>query len=65
MATETGLGRENTKSVVDVAIDNCIKSYIHEHAIMFNPMGLGVYDLAVANYYFKKAMKGNSLGRRL
>jgi N-[(2S)-2-amino-2-carboxyethyl]-L-glutamate dehydrogenase len=58
MHLEKKLQEKNTKSIIDV-VDNCIDSYPSQHPIMFNPMGMAVFDIAIANYFCLQAkLKG-------
>lgn len=58
MHLKKGLQKSDTNSIVDV-IDNCIDHYPRQCPIMFNPMGMAVFDIAIANYYYLQAkMKG-------
>ncbi len=50
-----GLEKEATKSIIDVVCNDCINDYGKNEAIMFNPMGMAVFDMAVGSYYLKKA----------
>lgn len=52
---EKGLQEEETKSIVDVICKGCLKDYSEYDTIMFNPMGMAVYDIAVGRYYVNKA----------
>lgn len=59
-----GLQKEQVKTIVDVVAKDCFKDYPQSSNIMFNPMGMAVFDIAVATYYYKKALengKGNLL----
>lgn len=57
---QKGLKKEETKSIVDVVCKGCFAEYAPKQVLMFNPMGMAVFDIAVGNYYYKKAL---SLGR--
>lgn len=52
---ENGLKRIDTKSIVDIVVNNCLKSYAKNDSIMFNPMGMAIFDIAIASYYFDLA----------
>mgnify|MGYP001579236108 CR=1 FL=1 len=54
------LQKENTKSIVDVVISDCLRSYDPQTPIMFNPMGMGIFDIAIAKYYFDLAQQNNA-----
>ena len=51
MHKERGLKEEDTKTIVDVVCNNCLDSYPKAEAIMFNPMGMAVFDVATGRYY--------------
>lgn len=53
MHFEKGLEQENAKSIVDVVKKDCMKSYDDHTPIMFNPMGMAVFDVALGSYYHK------------
>ena len=57
MHLEKGLQKEDTKSIVDVVSDNCLMKFPAEQAVMFNPMGMAVFDIAIAKYYVELARK--------
>lgn len=64
MYKEKQLMKEETKSIVDVVCNNCIRSYRGDQTIMFNPMGMGIFDMATAFYYYNKALE-KGVGTRL
>ena len=57
MHKERGLKEEDTKSIVDVVCNNCMARYPKDEAVMFNPMGMGVFDIATGRYYLDIAKK--------
>ena len=64
MHLERGLQKEDTKSIIDVVCNNCLKDYPEDEAIMFNPMGMGVFDIATGRYLMDKA-KEMGIGQEL
>lgn len=56
---EYGLEEDEVKTIVDVVVNNCIKDYNVDQNIMFNPMGMAVFDVAMGAYYYKKAIETN------
>ena len=64
MYLEKGLKKEQTKSIVDMVTDNCMKDYPADVPIMFNPMGMAVFDMAVGTYYYKEG-KAKGIGQEL
>lgn len=54
---EHGLKKEKVKSISEVIEDdNFFKT---GNSIMFNPMGMAIFDLAIGKYYFDKAEQKN------
>ena len=59
MHKKLGLNKEGTKSIVDVICNNCLAECDKDRTIMFNPMGMTVFDIAIGNYYYNLAEKNN------
>ncbi len=57
MHKDRGLNKEDTKSIVDVVCKNAMAAYPKDEAVMFNPMGMAVFDIATGRYYLDKAKK--------
>ncbi len=57
MHIDNGLQKEDTKSIVDMVINNCMAGYPADAPIMFNPMGMAVFDMAMGSYYLNEALK--------
>lgn len=64
MAKERGLKKEDTKAITDVVCHNAMASYPKNEAVMFNPMGMAVFDVATGRYYLDKA-KAMKIGLEL
>jgi ornithine cyclodeaminase/alanine dehydrogenase-like protein (mu-crystallin family) len=64
MYKEKGLKQEDTKSIVDVVCNGCLDHYHNSQPIMFNPMGMAIFDIAVGSYYYNYAVQHN-FGKRL
>ena len=64
MHIEKGLKKEDTKSIVDMVMSDCMKDYPADVPIMFNPMGMAVFDMAVGTYYAREARR-KGLGQEL
>lgn len=56
MSTTRGLKREETKSIVEVVCSDALRHFSREEAIMFNPMGMAVFDIAIAAHYYNIAL---------
>jgi len=54
---EKGLEEKDTKSIIDVVCSDCLKGYDSSQPIMFNPMGMGIFDIAIATYYYEKSIE--------
>ncbi len=63
-ALERGLQEKDTKSIVDVVCNDAMASYAKNEPIMFNPMGMAVFDIATGRYYIDKA-KAMNIGQEL
>jgi len=59
MHIEKGLEKEDTKSIIDVVVNHCMNGYTNDTPIMFNPMGMAVFDIALGAYYLKEAARKN------
>jgi len=57
MHLEKGLEKKDTQSIIDMVVGNCMADYPAQVPIMFNPMGMAVFDLAVGTYYFREAQE--------
>ncbi|QDX92244.1 2,3-diaminopropionate biosynthesis protein SbnB [Brevibacillus laterosporus] len=64
MALEKGLKKEATQSIVDVICKNGMQKFDKDQVIMFNPMGMAIFDIAVGSYYYDKA-KSLQVGTKL
>lgn len=60
MHKKYGLTKEMTKSIDDVVVGDCLKEMAGNHAILFNPMGMSIFDIAVAKYFYDKAVLENN-----
>jgi N-[(2S)-2-amino-2-carboxyethyl]-L-glutamate dehydrogenase len=57
MHLERGLKEEDTKTIADVVCKNCLAAYPKTEPIMFNPMGMAVFDIATGRYFMDIARK--------
>jgi ornithine cyclodeaminase len=51
-----GLQKADVKTLVDV-VDGAVSGYPAGQAVMFNPMGMGVFDVAIAAHFHQKATR--------
>lgn len=52
MHIHKGLEKEDTHSIVDMVVGNTFSTHSAETPIMFNPMGMAVFDIAIGSYYY-------------
>ena len=53
------LQESDVLSLADIVLRNRLAVIAAEESIYFNPMGLGVFDIALAGYYWKEALRKN------
>lgn len=56
---EKNLQKGQVKVINDIVVNNCLKFYAKNTPIMFNPMGMAIFDIAIAKYYLELARKKN------
>ncbi|QJB31971.1 2,3-diaminopropionate biosynthesis protein SbnB [Chitinophaga oryzae] len=56
-----GLTKEGTLSLVDIICEEKLRHAGTEEVVMFNPMGMAVFDIATAVYFYEKA-KADGVG---
>jgi N-[(2S)-2-amino-2-carboxyethyl]-L-glutamate dehydrogenase len=54
-----GLQKEDTLSIIDVVCENAIAGSALTDVIMFNPMGMAVFDIAIGGYFYREALQKN------
>ena len=64
MHKERGLQEKDTKNIADVVYHNAMAAWPKEMPIMFNPMGMAVFDIATGRYFIEKA-KAMKVGQEL
>lgn len=52
MHLEAGLKKEDTSSIVDAVARGKLDRYDARQPVFFNPMGMAVFDVAIATYYY-------------
>ncbi|ELR72280.1 Ornithine cyclodeaminase [Fulvivirga imtechensis AK7] len=57
---EQGLRQEGVRSILDWLDVDWISSLSESQAIMFNPMGMAIFDIAMSQHYCIKAQHNNS-----
>ncbi|MWV44651.1 2,3-diaminopropionate biosynthesis protein SbnB [Paenibacillus sp. HJL G12] len=50
-----GLRKEDTFSIVDIVTGGVLERLTSSEAVMFNPMGMAVFDIAIGSYYYHQA----------
>jgi len=53
MHLERGLQQKDTSSIIDVAQQHLLSTYGPDTPVMFNPMGMAVFDIALGAYYYR------------
>lgn len=53
----TGLGEGDTVTLTNVICDHLLENLDPESVIMFNPMGMAVFDIAIASHYYHLAIE--------
>jgi N-[(2S)-2-amino-2-carboxyethyl]-L-glutamate dehydrogenase len=61
MHIECGLNKFDTVSIIDVVCNNAFEKLDDNSIIMFNPMGMAVFDLAIGEHYYRKGIE-NKIG---
>jgi ornithine cyclodeaminase len=56
-----GLQKEDTISIVDIACNDALDNRSTDDVVMFNPMGMAVFDIAIGGYYYREAEE-NQIG---
>ncbi|RXZ79384.1 2,3-diaminopropionate biosynthesis protein SbnB [Paenibacillaceae bacterium] len=56
MHKERQLSKADTISLGEVVCDNAISQLSLDEAVLFNPMGMAVFDIAIAAYYYEQAV---------
>jgi N-[(2S)-2-amino-2-carboxyethyl]-L-glutamate dehydrogenase len=59
MHKQLGLKKEDTYSIVDVACGEVVRKKNPEDVVMFNPMGMAVFDIAIGGHYYREALNRN------
>lgn len=65
MKIEKNLIKDDTYSLVEIIELDILKEQVEEKVIMFNPMGMASFDIAIAEKYFRKALEINDIGIQL
>ena len=59
MHKKMGLQKEQTLSLSDIICHHPINIENADQVIMFNPMGMAIFDIAVGGYYYRSALEKN------
>lgn len=54
-----GLSQQDTVSITDVVCSQVLKSRKEFDTVMFNPMGMAIFDIAIGGYYYREGLKRN------
>lgn len=58
MHLQQGLQEEDTITIQNAVFHDKLNN-VEDKVVMFNPMGLGVFDIAVGNYFYNRSMARN------
>ncbi|RBL90700.1 2,3-diaminopropionate biosynthesis protein SbnB [Chitinophaga flava] len=50
-----GLQKNDTLSISDIVCNDALKQHTTPEVVMFNPMGMAIFDIATGYYYFREA----------
>jgi 2,3-diaminopropionate biosynthesis protein SbnB len=64
MHESRGLQKVDTKSLTDIVCNDQMKVLSINEPIMFNPMGMAIFDIAISNFYYQTAL-ANRVGTYL
>lgn len=56
MHKQRGLQKEATKSIAEVVCEGAMNTFPEQDAIVFNPMGMAIFDVAIATVYYRDAL---------
>ncbi len=54
---EMGLNEEMVYTIKDVVCHDVLSNFTKKDNVMFNPMGMAVFDIAICKYFYLKALK--------
>ncbi|MBB5647628.1 2,3-diaminopropionate biosynthesis protein SbnB [Pedobacter cryoconitis] len=57
MHLQMGLQQEDTKSIIDLVVNRSMETYPAALPVMFNPMGMAAFDIALGSYYYHAESK--------
>lgn len=52
-----GLKKEDTLSIADVLCLGALRGISRDDVVMFNPMGMGIFDVALGKFFYDQAIK--------
>jgi len=56
MHTERNLQKSDTLDITDIICKKALNKISKDKVVMFHPMGMAIFDIIVAQYYYKKAI---------
>lgn len=59
MVKDQGLTEDSVFTVADLLCDNFFNEFNEDAVFMFNPMGMAIYDMAIAKLFYRKAGEQN------
>jgi N-[(2S)-2-amino-2-carboxyethyl]-L-glutamate dehydrogenase len=61
MYLHEGLKKENTFSIIDMLKNNWFEKINTAYAVMFNPMGMSSFDIAIASHYYRQFIREENI----
>lgn len=52
-----GLQKEDTSSIGEMTTEDCISKMVNNGSVMFNPMGMAIFDIAITQRFYNSAME--------
>ena len=52
-----GLSKNDVKTITEMIFENCISNFPQKSSVMFNPMGMAIFDIAIAASMYSEALK--------
>ncbi|HEU4963630.1 MAG TPA: 2,3-diaminopropionate biosynthesis protein SbnB [Bacilli bacterium] len=60
MHLQRGLQKSDTKSITEIVCEDQMNAFPSDKPILFNPMGMAIFDVAISTYYYRKALESGA-----
>ncbi|WP_038910880.1 2,3-diaminopropionate biosynthesis protein SbnB [Dickeya dadantii] len=57
MHLQRGLQKSDTQSITEIVCENKMHTFPPNSPIIFNPMGMAIFDVAISTYYYRRAVQ--------